>query len=220
LTITAETSTGDGLIGYWAFDEGVGTSAQDTSGAGHNGAVNSAHWTAGKVNSALALDGSTSSVVTSAIPLGNVFSLSVWVNPAVTTQTPYGRIAETQYNGGLYLGLNSTGTKYKLIVNTGSGATGTCGAAYGCAEGGIVTSGWHQITTTFDGSIGRLYVDGALVANETFTAPPNTNYPLYLGRHYAATGYGWNGGIDEVRLYNRALSSAEVAALYSSPTGQ
>src|SRR5204862_273358 len=85
VTITDATSRvpAEGLIGYWAFDDGVGTSAQDASGAGHNGVVNAANWTAGKTNSALAFNGSSSDVVTPAIPLGNVFSVSAWVNPAV-----------------------------------------------------------------------------------------------------------------------------------------
>jgi hypothetical protein len=80
-----------------------------------------------------------------------------------------------------------------------------------------VTSGWHLVTGTYDGATARLYVDGTLVASETFTAPPNTSFPLYIGRYYGAGGYNWSGGIDEVRLYNRALTAAEVAALFTSP---
>jgi hypothetical protein len=67
---------------------------------------------------------------------------------------------------------------------------------------------------TFDGATAKLYIDGAQVASETFTAPPNTNYPLYIGRYYGGTGYGWNGVIDEVRLYNRALTSTEISNIY------
>ena len=142
--------------------------------------------------------------------------MSTWVNPS-GAQTAYGRIAETQYYDGLYLGLDGSGNHYKWIVNNGAGATGVCGMPYGCAEGGTVTSGWHLVTGTFDGATGRLYVDGTLVASETFTAPPNTNFPLYIGRYYGGNEYGWNGGIDEVRLYDQALTAAEVAALFVSP---
>ena len=64
-------------------------------------------------------------------------------NPAVAPQNGYIRIAETRYNGGLYVGTNANGTKYKLIVNTGAGSTGSCsGAAFGCAEGGTIATGW------------------------------------------------------------------------------
>jgi len=87
--------------------------------------------------------------------------------------------------------------------------------SYGCAEGGTVTTGWHLVTATFDGTTARLYVDNAQVASDTFSAPPNTNFPLYIGRYYGASAYGWNGAIDEVRLYNRALTPTEVIAIYS-----
>ena len=55
---------------------------------------------------------------------------------------------------------------------------------------------------------------------ETFIAPPNTNFPLTIGRYYATNGFGWNGAIDEVRLYNTALSAAQVSALFNSPGAQ
>jgi hypothetical protein len=152
-------------------------------------------------------------VVTPGISLANTFSVSAWVNPATTAQPLWARIAETRWDGGFYLGMDATGTRFKFIVNGGSGTTGTCGRSLGCAESGTITSGWHLVTATYDGSIGRLYVDGALVASETFTAPPNTNYPFYIGRYYGGGGYGWIGSMDDVRLYNRALTSAEVAAL-------
>ena len=128
-----------GLVGYWNFDEGSGSIAHDSSGSGYNGTVNAA-WTTGKINSALSFNGATNGVVTPNIPLANAFSVSAWVNPAVTSQSAYVRIVETQYNGGLYLGVDGSGSKYKFIVNTGSGSTGSCGApGYGCAQGGTIT---------------------------------------------------------------------------------
>ena len=181
----SNTSTGpptQGLIGYWNFDEGSGTIAHDTSGSGYNGTVNGAVWTAGEINGALSFNGGAAYVVTPNIALGSTFSVSAWVNPAVITQIGYGRILETQYNGGLYLGVNSAGTKYKFIVNTGAGSTGGCGLVFGCAEGGTITAGWHLVTATYDGTTGTLYVDGVVVASDTFTAPSVTNFPLYVGR--------------------------------------
>ena len=94
--------------------------------------------------------------------------------------------------------------------------TGNCGAGFGCAEGGSITSGWHLVTATFDGTTGTLYVDGVVVASDTFTAPAITNFPLYIGTYYGG-GSGWKGSIDDVRLYSRALTSAEVAGLIGPP---
>jgi chitodextrinase len=211
---TATQPPAAGLIGYWNFDEGSGTIAHDTSTSGYNGALSGPIWTVGKINSGLSFNG-TSAVVTPNITLGNTFSVSAWVNPAVTVQGTWARIAETQYSSGFYLGANEYGARYKFIVNGAAGSTGTCLANYGCAEGGTVASGWHLVTATFDGTTARLYVDNAQVASDTFSAPANTNFPLYIGRYYGASAYGWNGAIDEVRLYNRALTPTEVIAIYS-----
>jgi hypothetical protein len=68
------------------------------------------------------------------------------------------------------------------------GSTGGCGVGYGCAEGGTIAIGWHLVTATYDGVTGKLYVDGAVVASDTFTAPSNTNFPLYVGSYYGG-GY-------------------------------
>jgi chitodextrinase len=208
-----------GLLGYWNFDEDTGIVADDSSGNGYNGTVNGATWVTGYINYALKFNGTTNDVVTPNIPLQNAFSISVWVNPALTPQTPFGRIAETEYNHGFYLGLSASGSAYQFIVNGGAGATGTCDSAYGCTLGGTVTSGWHLVTATYNGTNAILYVDGMQVATETFTAPANESLPLYIGRYYAGNGYGWNGAIDEVRLYSRALSSAEVSAIYNYTAG-
>ena len=131
-------------------------------------------------------------------------------------QTSYGRIAETSYASGFYLGTDVSGTKYKMIVNNGSGATGSCGDALGCAVGGTVTTGWHLVTGTYDGTTARLYVDSTLVGSDTMVAPGATDLPLYIGRYFGAAVYGWNGAIDEPRLYNRALSAAEITTLYNA----
>ena len=205
-----------GLVGYWNFDEGSGTLAHDTSGSGYNGNITGATWTTGKVNGGLSFNGSANSVVTPPVSLGTTFSISAWVNPAALGG--YLRIAETQYGPGFFLGTNAAGSKYKFIVNNGTGATGSCGLVFGCAEGGTVTSGWHLVTATYDGALARLYVDAVQVITETFTAPLNTNLPLYIGLSYTG-GNAWNGGIDEVRLYNRAITSTDVSGIFAYTGG-
>jgi hypothetical protein len=216
---TIPTSSGPpptiGLSGYWNFDENSGSVAHDGSGNGYYGVIAGAGWVSGKINSALSFDGATNYVVAPNIPFGSALSISAWVNPAVLTQTSFARIAETQYAAGLYLGTDSTGTKYKFIVNGGRGSTGSCnGASFGCAQGGAVTSGWHLVTGTFDGTMGILYVDNAVVASDTFLAPASASLPLYIGRYYLSNGYGWSGAIDEVRLYDRALTGSDVSSIY------
>ena len=68
-------------------------------------------------------------MVTANIALGATFSISAWVNPAVIPEGSYVRIAETQFGSGLFLGTNSTGGKYKFIVNANVPGPGRVGPA-------------------------------------------------------------------------------------------
>lgn len=108
----------------------------------------------------------------------------------------YRRILETKYSSGFYLGLNSNGDKYQWIVNDIS-------AGFGNVSGGTVSIGTRQyVFATYDGSVGKLYVDGNLVATGTFTAPGTTSFPLYIGKYYASNpAYTRSGAIDEVRIF-------------------
>ena len=213
LQFSTGVSLGSGLLGYWPFDEDAGNVAHDASGNGHNANLTNTTWNTGIFNFALGFNGSNSLALTSAIPFINAFSISAWVNPAVTSQASYARIAETQVSSGLYLGVESTGTMYQFVVNGGTGATGTCGVQYGCAEGGSVTAGWHLVSGTYDGTTTILYVDGAMVASDTAQAPSNASLPLYIGQA-AVSGSVWNGLVDDLRLYSRALTASEISTLF------
>jgi len=210
-------SLASGLLGHWPFDEGSGTVAHDASGNGQNAALIDTTWITGLFGSGLSFNGFDSEGITPAISLGGAFSISAWVNPAATTQIPYAAIAETNYRTGLYLGVDPTGAKYKFIVNSGTGSAGTCGGPDGCAQGGAVTSGWHLVSGTYDGATALLYVDGVVAASDTAAAPANAGFPLEMGRSYVAA-VSWNGNVDEMRLYSRALTASEVASLYAQGT--
>ena len=122
VTIQVSAATSSGPIGDWPFDEDSGAFAHDSSGNGQTATINGATWTppnGGKINSALNFI-VTTGVITPPVALGNTFTISAWVNPAVVPQTSYGRIAETSYASGFYLGTDVSGTKYKMIVNNGA----------------------------------------------------------------------------------------------------
>ena len=73
---------------------------------------------------------------------------------------------------------------------------------------------WHHLTLTYDSHSLRLYLDGILI-QQGFTGafPPFVNsVPLHIGG--TASGQGFKGSIDSVRIYNRFFSPEEVAALY------
>ena len=217
VTVTvSNASTGpptQGLIGYWNFDEGSGTIAHDTSGSGYNGVVNGAVWTTGEINGALSFNGGAAYVVTPNIALGSTFSVSAWVNPAVTKQIGYGRILETQYNGGLYLGENSAGTKYKFIVNTGVGSTGGCGLGY---------LGARKAEQLRPDGIGNRHVRrddshtllGWNRGRQRYVHGSSLSLTYRLRRQILCRRIWLERRDDEVRLYNRALAGTEVSTLY------
>jgi serine/threonine protein kinase/WD40 repeat protein len=86
----------------------------------------------------------------------------------------------------------------------------------GAAASIQVTDGyWHHIVGVYDGTGFSLYVDGALHAHRAASGRLATNgYPVYIGENFEQQGSYWNGWIDDVRIYNRALSTEEIAHLY------
>jgi hypothetical protein len=194
-----------GLSGWWTGDGNTTDLA-----AGNNGTLlNGATYGTGLVRGAFALDGINDTVRSGNLTLGNTFSVAAWVNSDVVNQGAYHRIVETSYATGFELGTDGTGTQYKFIVKNAA-------APYGLANGGTISPGdWQFVVGTYDGTTGTLYVDGKAVATDSFTAPGTVSLPVYIGA-YIGGGAGWNGRIDEVQVYNRTLSAAEVRALYES----
>jgi thermitase len=225
-TVNLHFSTGvsltSGLIGYWTFNEGTGSVAHDQSGNGYNAALSNTTWATGLFSFGLSFNGSNSQGVTSAIPFTNAFSVSAWVNPAGIGQNANAAIAQADSATGVYLGVDSTGTHYKFIVNNGAGSSGSCaysGVVSGCAQGGTISSGWHLAVGTYDGTTAILYVDGAMAASDTFTPPGNASLALNMGRSYTS-GAVWDGILDDMRLYSRALAAEEVSSLFAARSAQ
>jgi len=146
------------------------------------------------------------------------FTVSAWVKPSSPTGG-YTRILETDYAHGVYLGLDTTMTKFLFIVNN---------SAVGACSGGTVTTGswstslWQMVTGVYNGTNGYLYVNGVQVAGPcAFTSPGTTTLPMKVG-YCAVASYcsgaigGWDGQIAGLRIYGRALSAAEILAIYTA----
>ena len=99
------------------------------------------------------------------------------------------------------------------------------GAGWGGGGSGIMTPAayapnqWHLVTGTYDGSVASLYIDGILTTNAALSLVVTSAKPVQIGR-FLQTGSGsvsgWGGSIDDVRIYNRALSAGEVLHLFQS----
>ncbi len=220
-----------GLAGYWKFDETSGTTAADSSGSGNNGTLtNGPTWTTGRIDNALSFDG-TNDYVTMGDPTNSSldfpasdFSLSVWVlTPAKDTSSATHLITgkwtyNTLGNGGY--GLATRYGKYTLQMGSGSGVCNSI-LWYGSNNSlnDLVGGTWEHVVATFDrdGYI-RLYVNGTQSYSKDISAASacdlSNPYPFTVGSRDSG-GTFFQGSIDEVRIYNRALSASDVQELYS-----
>ena len=196
-----------GLVAAYAFDEGSGTTVADASGNGHNGTIANATWAAaGKYGKALQFNG-TNAIVS--IPdagdlhLTTGVTLEAWVNPSTISSA--WRDVVYKANDNYYLEASSTNASKP---DAGVIAGGSYGDAFGSAA--LPASTWTFLTETYDGSNVRLYVNGTQVAatahTGTLTASSN---PLTIGGDNIYGQY-FAGMIDNVRVYNVALTPAQI----------
>ena len=217
-TVTANTA-GNGLLAWWKLDETTGTTASDASGNGINGTlVNGPVWTTGKIGGALSFDGTDDYLSVPASATldmgGKSFSVSAWFKTSVQ-QTDHIILEHSIW---------SAGDTYQLSV---SGATSLrftwpsywnqYGAVADIAGVTYADNQWHHFVGVFDNTnkIAQTYYDGVLkITKSGISSGPSSGInALYIGDRGAGSGNRFAGGIDDVRIYNYALSAADVAAL-------
>jgi dolichyl-diphosphooligosaccharide--protein glycosyltransferase len=199
------TFDGEGLA-YWSFDEGEGSRAYDRSG-GYHATLMNATWREGMSGAAVSLNSSESSSVGIGQFEGprEAFSVSLWVNPTsldTTGANDYRQLVRPAI-GNLLILTENGGVSFRVPgVETANFVAGS-----------VPTGEWTHIVATYDGSTRRIYVDGQLIAKETVGGGTVAwGESLRLGRG-STDAHAFRGGIDEVRVYGRALSPAEVREL-------
>ena len=209
LTSSAKAADPD-LAAYWKFDEGSGTTAFDSSGNGNDGLFNGdPQWVAGKYGGALEFDGDDY------LNCGNGDSLQIQDEITMSFWFQVDAFVNT-WEGFLAKGDNS----YRASRGGGTGnAThmGISGTSTGGGNGWfngtvIVTDGqWHHYAATYDGAAGKIYIDGVLDVTSPGTGQINiSSYDLYIGENSQATGRFFHGLLDDVRIYSRAMTDAEI----------
>ncbi len=213
--------TRTGLVAEYHFDEGSGNIATDSSGNGNNGLIHGASWVDGKFGKALVFNGVSDYVTTNinGFPSGsNPRTLAAWIKTSASTQMTivgYGNNTSSQMFN--ILTLSNTG---KIIVSNWGGLTALSDTA-------INDGAWHFVAATYDGTTVRIYIDGILEVTDSSLTFNTINAFSKIGVRIDGTTEFYNGIIDEVRIYNRALSADEVLANYqagqiiitSSPSG-
>ena len=226
LTVSAQLP---GLVGYWAFDAGSGTTAVDSSGNGYNATlVNGVSWVTGKIGDAVSANGVNQYVSIAAVNVSttNAVTVSLWTNR--TYSTSGGTLVEATSN------FNSSTTGFGLFpddltchgiqadVHGDVGYTANC---YNAPSSGV----WHHIAVIYDKSQTganevKLYIDGLLqTATQNLYAANNTNNfgnnPLYVFARGGASEFS-SGIVDDLRIYSRALSASEIQQIYNGPVLQ
>lgn len=192
-----------GLVGYWTFDEGSGTTAYDYSGKGNNGTlVSSPTWqtsTNCKVGGCLSFDGTTKYVdVPSLTWQPNSFSISFWIQPLVNSSWNQ-QIGATQGWGAFNF---HTDVSNNIFVGTDIGTRFVL-------SNSLATNAWQFFTFTFSNGNASIYKNAVLLSSETNMTNPNAWQGFRLSNSI-------NGSIDDVRIYNRALSAQEIQAIYNA----
>jgi fibronectin type 3 domain-containing protein len=209
----------DAALRLWhRFDEGSGTTAADSSFNNNHGTLqNGPTWTTGQLAGGLSFDGSNDVVtVPPSGTLNNLpaMTLSAWMRPNSSGENAFGRILQKENGFRLFL-TSSNQLSFQVSYGTTS-LTRTTGSNV------VSYSGWTHVAVTWDGSTSagnvRIYVNGAQVGGYSTTTNgagmrgDDSGGNLHIGNN-AALDRTFNGVLDDVRIYSRVLSPAEVAAL-------
>ncbi len=201
----------NGLVGYWAMDEGAGTTAEDASEEGNDGILNGADWTTGKVGGALEFDGVSDYVISGDIDLINNFTISAWIKPYVLNDS-YMRIVHK--NGAYTFWINDANSSLGgYFYQEPSG-----GDYYWANTNTLTADEWHHVVmvkSSVDGF--SIYVNGKDEGGSSgFTGDVRENdVNVYIGIDEDETTYDFDGKIDEVRIYSRVLSATEIRYHYN-----
>jgi len=215
-------ATHTGLVGGWTFDEGQGTKTHDTSGKNNIGTLtNGPGWTDGKHGKALYFDGSNDfvSIPTTTGLSGNLpgVSVSAWVRAADFDHANYPHILSATGNMIAFHGLGPAygGNKGKVgfYVNNNPGSCNVTSTTI------LQLGKWYHITAVYNASNSKIYVNGVLEGTNGSCAVGAISAfsSMRIGTYFGTTSdTTWKGNLDDVRIHNRALTQAEITAMYGA----
>ncbi len=204
-----------GLVAHWAFDEGEGDTAYDSSGNDNHGALQgNPQWVDGQISKGLQFDGVDDFVE---IPHSDDFTFSApdsytvaaWVNVTSLPGQWTGIVAKSRDTAGDdWYGLWTTPSNQWHFVGGGDGSRRL--------DYGTVTTGWHHLVGVYDADAAtlKLYEDGWLLGQNSATIVTIGAGDLWIGGAKGVIEY-LNGAVDDVRIYDRALSDEDVVALFN-----
>ncbi len=199
-----------GLVAYYPFNG----NANDMSGNGNNGIVYGPTLTTdrfGNPNSAYNFNGTDSIVINNSSTFnystGSAFSISIWAKP--TASDVFNLIGKRSKCGAWQYQIGSANSPYGLAFGGNNGTTYT----YMQSDILIGLNIWNHIVGTYSNSEWKLYLNGTLVDSLSGGMPPTVPDNLLIG--VTGTCQGIVGQIDDIYIFNRAISASEVTTLYN-----
>jgi glucose/arabinose dehydrogenase len=214
---TASAQAATGLVAAYGFNEGTGAAVADASGTGNNGTTSGTTWaTGGRFGSALSFNGTNASVTvpdSNSLDLVTGMTLEAWVNPK-SIGNAWRTVAFKQTGGGMV---------YALYANNGAvrpvGQVNVVGEQNAPGTAQVPLNAWTHLAMTYDGATLRLFVNGTQVGSKPQAGGmPASTLPLKLGGN-PVWGEWFSGLIDEVRVYNRALTAGEIQVDMTTAVG-
>ena len=205
-----------GQVAAYAFDEGSGTTIEDSSGNNNTGTLtNGPTWTTGKIGGALSFDG-----VNDYVDLGNPLSLrpvnqitiSAWINPTDVSTSK--TIVSKDITGAV--------DYFFRVQGPGGVRCNFEGLVLDLVGNYVLTNVWQHLACTYDGSIVSIYKDGILLGSSAASAVTysDSGASINIGRRdEGGGGLYFPGLIDDLRIYNRALSQAEIQTDMNTAVG-
>ncbi|UCD15472.1 MAG: DUF2341 domain-containing protein [Candidatus Omnitrophota bacterium] len=201
----AQTDLIPGLVGLWHFNEGSGMSAQDSSPSNNTGTlVNTPVWIAGKFGRALNFDGTSDYVNISPINMNGDRTMAAWVKfPLPTTAQGWRTLFQRQ------------GGTYHHIIWDSSGNIGCYNNSWSSSgyNTNSLSAGWHHIAAISSGGTTKFYIDG------NYVSTANTQITQDLSRIGNHTDSQNVGSVDEVAIFNRAVTPDEIEDLAAGEVG-
>jgi hypothetical protein len=200
-----------GLVGAYGFEEASGTTTADSSTAGNtatlvNGVARAP--AAGKFGSALTFDGVNDMLTVpdaNSLDFTTAMTIEAWVNPTTSGGSAWRTVVLKEQSGALvyalYANMDAVRPSFHGFSTSEFDTRGTAA---------VPANTWTHLAGVFDGLMLRLYVNGTQVSSTAMTGPLTTSTGALRMGGNGIWGEWFAGRIDEVRLYNRALSTAEI----------
>jgi hypothetical protein len=220
-TMVGYTNVTSGLVGWWRFSEGTGTTAGDSSGHGNSGTLtNSPPWTNGINGGALSFTSGGYVGCGTAVPALDVatgpFSIGLWIYKRADVTAGKNWYLVSKCNP------SQSGNGYSLLLNSTVLSLKQPGYQYQNITCAIPNNTWTHIVAVQTATYWTAYTNGVACGSSTnsFSYQSSAGQPFIVGWQSGGSPESPNCSMDDVRVYNRALSAQEISILYNLGNGQ